>query len=326
MNILPARLSLSSALLCAAAHTPLAVAADYPDRPVRIIVPSAAGGAPDVTTRIVAAELTRQMNQQFVVDNRPGASGVIGTELTVHATPDGYTIGQANLTTLVNNRIFMAKLPFDLDRDLLPISQYFQSFNILAVNPSLPVKSVTELIEYARRNPGKLLFASSGNGTSMHLSGELFKHLTGTQMTHVPYKAAQQGVADLMAGQIQLMFDTASSIGPQVKASRVRGIAVTSIKRSTAYPELPTIAEAGVPKFDMTVWGGFAAPAGVAKTTVQRLSVEINKALASPTVKEKFAANGSVPAGNTPEEFATQIKRELARWSEVVRSANIRVE
>ena len=168
-------------IICSVAAAVPLIAADYPDRPVRVIVPSAPGGAPDVTTRIVVAELTRQMGQQFVVDNRPGASGIIGTELTVRGTPDGYTIGQANLTTLVNNRIFMPKLPFDLDRDLQPISQYFLTSNILAVTLSLPVKSVQELIEYARKNPGKLLFASSGNGTSMHLSAELFKHLTGTQ-------------------------------------------------------------------------------------------------------------------------------------------------
>jgi tripartite-type tricarboxylate transporter receptor subunit TctC len=166
------------------------IAADYPERPVRIIVPSAPGRAPDVITRIIAAELTRQLGQQFVVDNRPGASGIIGAELTIRAMLDGYTIGQANLTTLVNNRIFVPKLPFDLDRDLLPNSQYFLTVNILAVTLSLPVKSVPELIEHARRNPGKLLFASSGNCTSMHLCGEMFKHLTGTQMTHVPYKAA----------------------------------------------------------------------------------------------------------------------------------------
>jgi tripartite-type tricarboxylate transporter receptor subunit TctC len=302
------------------------IAADYPDRPVRIIVPSAPGGAPDVTTRILVTELTRQMGQQFVVDNRPGASGVIGTELTVRATPDGYTIGQANLTTLVNNRIFMSKLPFDLDRDLLPISQYFLTVNILAVTLSLPVKSVPELIEHARANPGKLLFASSGNGTSMHLCGEMFKHLTSTQMTHVPYKAAQQGVSDLIGGQVQLMFDSTSSIGAQVKAGRVRGLAVTGAKRSPTYPELPTVAEAGVAKFEMTAWGGFAAPNGVPKAIVNRLSVEINKALATASVKEKFAANGSVPSGNTPEEFTALIKRELTKWSDVVKSANIKVE
>ncbi len=325
MTKLTFAISVAAAIFSGVAVFPT-LAADYPDRPVRVIVPSAPGGAPDVTTRIVVAELTKQMGQQFVVDNRPGASGIIGTELTVRATPDGYTFGQANLTTLVNNRIFLPKLPFDLDRDLLPISQYFLSFNILAVTLSLPVKSVPELIDYARKNPGKLLFASSGNGTSMHLSGELFKHLTSTQMSHVPYKAAQQGVADLIGGQVQLMFDTASSIGTQVKAGRVRGLAVTSAKRSPVYADLPTVAEAGVPGFDMTVWGGYAAPSGVPKAIVNRLSVEINKALATTTVKEKFAANGSVPSGNTPEEFTALIKQELMRWSAIVKNANIKVE
>ena len=220
----------------------------------------------------------------------------------------------------------MPKLPFDLDRDLLPISQYFLTSNILAVTLSLPVKSVPELIDYARKNAGKLLFASSGNGTSMHLSAELFKHLTGTQMTHGPYKAAQQGVADLIGGQVQLMFDSTSSIGAQVKAGRVRGLAVTGAKRSPTYPELPTIAESGVPNFEMTAWGGFAAPSGVSKSIVNRLSVEINKALATAAVKEKFAANGSVPTGNTPDEFTALIKRELTKWVEVVRSAHIKVD
>lgn len=212
-------------------------AAGYPERPIRFIVASAAGGATDITARILCAELSRQMGVQFVVDNRAGGSGVIGTELIVRAAPDGYTIGNGNFPVLVANRLMFAKLPYDLDRDLRLISQYNSTYNILAVTLSLPVKSVKDLIEYARNNPGKLLFASNGNGTSPHLSGELFKRMTGIQMTHVPFKAASQAVGDMIAGQIHVYFENAASVGQHFRAGRVRGLAVTTPKRTDAYPE-----------------------------------------------------------------------------------------
>jgi tripartite-type tricarboxylate transporter receptor subunit TctC len=301
-------------------------AADYPDRPIRVVVASAAGGGADVTTRIIVAELTRRIGKQFVVDNRPGAGGLIGMELIARAAPDGYTIGQGGIAQLAINRIFQPRMPYDPDRDIQSVAQYGASSNILAVALSLPVKSVQELIDHARRNPGKLLFASNGNGTSVHLSGELFKHMTGTQITHVPYKAAQQGVSDMIGGQIHLMFDNASSIGGHVRAGRVRGLAVTGAKRSSSYPELPTVADSGVPNFEVTIWAGIVAPAGVPKDIVNRLNAEINKALTTSTIKEKFGVLGTEPTGGTPAEFAALIKREVIKWTAVVKDANIKVD
>lgn len=262
----------------------MSISAGYPERPVRVIVISAAGGGPDVANRILATELTRQLGKQFVVDNRPGASGVIGTEIIARATPDGYTIGNGNIATLAINRSILAKLPYDLDRDIQPVARTILAPNMLAVAPSLPVKSVQELMAFGRKNSGGLLFASSGSGTSLHLSGELFKRMTGTPMTHVPYKAAQQGITDMIAGQIHLMFDNIASIAAHVKAGRVRGLAVTASTRLTAFPELPTVAESGVPNFEVVTFGGIIAPAGVSKVIVNLLNTEINKALATSNV------------------------------------------
>ena len=312
--------------VCAVLTMKTVVAADYPDRPVRFIVPAAPGGGPDVINRLVAAELTRQMGKQFVVDNRPGASGSIGTEIIARAAPDGYTIGNGNSATLVTNRFFLSKLPYDPDRDIQPVAQHVITPLILAVGLSLPVKSVPELIELARKNPGKLRFASSGNGSSAHLGGALFKRMTGTQMTHIPYKAAQQGVTEIIGGQEQLMFENVASIGVHVRSARVRGLAITTAKRSPSYPDLPTVAESGVPNFEVMVWGGIVAPRGVAKDIINRLNLEINKALATSTVKEKVDVLGNVLTGGTPEEFAAFIKREMVKWAVVIKDANIKAD
>lgn len=311
--------------ICAVLTTTTA-AADYPERPVRVIVASGAGGGADVGTRIVAGELSRQTGKQFIVDNRPGATGLIGTELIVRATPDGYTIGQGNTGTLATNRSILPKLPYDPDRDIQFISQYAVTPNILVVAPSLPVKSVRELIDHARKNPGKLLFASNGNGGLLHLTGELFKRMTGTQIIHVPYKTAPQAITDLIGGQVHLMFDNASSATVHVKAERVRGIAVTTSKRIPAFPDLPTVAESGVPNFEVVTWGGFIAPSGVTPAIINRLNLEINKALATAVVKEKFGGLGLIPTGSSPEEFAAHVRREVVKWTEVIKGANIKAD
>lgn len=227
-------------------------AATYPERPMRYVMGSAAGGGPDIAARIVMAQLSRQLGQQIIIENRPGASGTIGTDVIAKSTPDGYTIGHGNIQTLGIVRSVIPKLPYDTDKDLQPVVHMYGTPNLLALTLSLPVNSVQELIDYARKNPGKLLFASTGSGSSIHVGMELFKLLTGTNMVHVPYKAAVVAITDLTPGRVHLMADNINSIGPHVKAGRVRGLAVTSARRVPAFAELPTIAEAGVPGFDVS--------------------------------------------------------------------------
>jgi tripartite-type tricarboxylate transporter receptor subunit TctC len=321
-----ARTALASAI--AIAFLPFAqptTGADYPLRPIRYIVPSAAGGGPDALARIFAAELSTRFGQQVVVDNRPGASGIIGTELIVRAAPDGYTIGHGNILTLAIGRSVLPKLPYDIDRDLTPVIQHSYTPNLLGVAPSLPVSSVAELIEHAKRNPGKLIFASTGNGSSVHVSGELFKLMTGTQIMHVPFKASALAISDLIAGRVHLMFDNISAISPHVKAGRVKGLAVTSAKRVPAFPDLPTVAEAGVPGFEVVAWSGVVVPRGVAQPIVLRLNQAINAALEIPSVRERIAMLGVEPlGGGTAEQFREHIRRETAKWADVVKRAGIK--
>lgn len=300
--------------------------AGYPERPVRYIVPSAPGGSPDITARTLTAELTRQMGQQFVVDNRVGASTIIGTDMIAKATPDGYTIGQGLLPGLAVMRSLLPRIPYDPVKDFQPVVQFYYTPNLLAVTVSLPVKSVRELIDYAKKNPGTLMFASSGSGTTFHLGGELFKLMTGTQMVHVPYKAVQLAMTDMIAGRVQLMFNSVASIEPYVKAGRLRGLAVTSLKRSVAFPELPTVSEAGVPGFEVVSWAGVIAPAKTPRAIVARLNAEVNKALASPAVGGKLTALGYQIVGGTSEQFAELIKKESAKWAEVVKRAGVKMD
>ncbi len=301
------------------------VAAEYPDRPIRFIVPFGAGGGPDTTARLLAAELSTQMGQQLVIDNRAGAAGSIGTEMIVRAAPDGYTIGYGTVSTIALNRSLLAKLPYDPDNDTQKVVLVYSGPNLLAVTLSLPVKSVKDLIDYAKNNPGKLLFSSGGSGTTPHLSGELFKHMTGTQIVHVPYKAAQQAITDMVGGQVHLTFNNIGPLVPLVKAGRVRGLGVTSLKRSPAIPELPAVAET-VPGFEVTAWGGVVTPVGVPKAIVARLNAEINKALAVPALREKFAAIGYELVGGTPEQFGAFAKKEVVKWAEVVKRSGAKVD
>ena len=299
--------------------------AAYPERPIRFVISSAAGGSPDVAMRILTAELGRQMNVQFVIDNRPGGGQMIGTEMVARATPDGYTIGYANVVTLAINRSLYAKQPYDPDRDLQLIAMTNATYNMLAANNALPVKSVKELIDYAKSNPGKLLNASAGNGTTGHLGGELFKIMTGTQIVHVPYKGSPQGIQDLIAGQVQIMFDNLTSIGPTVKSGRVRGLGVSSPKRSPVFPDIPAIAET-VPGYETNAWGGVIAPAGVPKPIIARLNAEINQALASKTLKERYATTDTESVGGTPVQFAEYVKKESAKWADVIRKSGAKID
>lgn len=300
-------------------------AAAYPERPLRYVMGSAAGGGPDIAVRIVMAQVGRQLGQQVVIENRPGASGSIGTEVIARATPDGYTIGHGNIQTMAIARNLM-KLPYDIDKDFQTVVHMYGTPNLLGVTLSVPVNSVQDLVAYAKKNPDKLLFASTGSGSSIHVGMELFKQMTGTRMVHVPFRAAVVAIADLTAGRVHLMADNINSIGPHVKAGRVRGLAVTSAKRVPAFSELPTISEAGVPGFDVQAWAGVIVPASVPKPIVQRLNAEINKALVAPAVAEKLPGLGLIVVGSTPEQFRAHIKKEAARWAEVVKRSGAKFE
>jgi tripartite-type tricarboxylate transporter receptor subunit TctC len=299
--------------------------AQYPGRPIRFIVPSAPGGTPDIISRVIGAELSKQMAQQVVVDNRPGANGTIGMTMIARSLPDGHTIGYAPVSALAINPS-VTKLPYDTNRDLQMVAQLVFGLHIMAVTPSLPVKSVQELIDYAKSNPGKLSFGSSGSGSSQHVGMELFKLMTGVQMMHVPFKAIQQAITEVIGGRIQLTFDNLASMLPHVRAGRVRALGVTSSKRSAAIPELPTISEAGVPGFEVTTWSGVIVPAGTPKAIVARLNAEVNKALVSQAAKDLLAASGYELVGGSAEQFDTFVKKEIIKWADVVKRSGAKVE
>jgi tripartite-type tricarboxylate transporter receptor subunit TctC len=291
-----------------------------------MIVPQAPGSASDTVARIIAAELTPLLKQQLVVDNRPGGALMIGLELTSKATPDGYTIGYGMVGALAISPNVVQKPPLNVLKDLEPIIQTTTGQMLLAASPSTTFKSVRDVIGYAKQNPGKLFNASSGNGTPGHVGFELFKLMTGTNIVHVPYKGGAAGIADLIASQVQLMLESTNSITPFAKAGRVRGLAVSGPKRSEALPDVPTIAEAGVPGYEATTWTGIVAPVGMPKPIVARLNAELNKVIASRSFKEKVAAIGSEPAGGTPEQFADFIRKEHAKWADVVRRSGAKID
>ena len=297
--------------------------AAYPERPIRMIVPSAAGGQPDTNSRLVAAELGKQIGQQIVVDNRPGASSSIGFEAIAKAQPDGYTIGYGGFP-LATNRALLARVPYDIDKDFRMVVLTNVSTNVIAITPALPVNSITDLIAYAKRNPDQLLFGSAGSGSTMHLSMELFKQMTGTQMVHVPYKGMAQVITEIVGGRLQLMSDNVTSVLPHVKAGRLRALGVTGPKRVPLAPEIPTVAEAGVPGYQIQAWGGYMGPAGMPASIVMRLNAELNKVLASPAIRERWLALGIEPVGGTPARFTEHVRKETAKWTEVIKRAGIK--
>lgn len=303
---------------CAGAQTP------YPSKPVRFIVPSAAGGGTDIIARAVAQKLSEALGQQFVVDNRPGAGQMIGIELAAKSPADGHTILMV-ASTLAINSIMYKKVPYDPVRDFAPITQAASLPNILVVHPSLPVKSVIELVDYARRQPGKLNFASAGIGTSPQMSIELLKSMTGIDMVHIPYKGTMPGVVDLLAGQVSLMAPNLLTALPHIKAGKLRALAVTSARRTEALPEVPTVAET-LPGYESAQWYGVLAPAGTSREIVARLHAEIVRALKHSDVKDRLAADGADPVGSSPEEFAAFIRSEIDKWARVARAAGIHPE
>jgi tripartite-type tricarboxylate transporter receptor subunit TctC len=300
--------------------------AAYPDRPIRWIVPAAAGGGADASARVLAVELGQILNQQVVVDNRPGASGIIGIDLVAKAPADGYTVGAGNITNIAMNRAVIAKLPYDPDRDLRAVVQTHYQSNVLAVTNALPVRSVQELVEHARAQPGKLSYASSGSGSSLHFAGELFNLTARTQIVHIPYKSVPLALTDLFANRIQLIFDNTSSIAPHVKAGRVRALGVTSTKRSSVLPELPTIAEGGVKGYDLVVWSGLIAPSATPAATLERLNAAVNQALQKREARDKLTQLGLEIVGGGSQQFAQLIAKESKKWAEVARQAGIRAE
>jgi tripartite-type tricarboxylate transporter receptor subunit TctC len=301
-------------------------AAAYPDHPLRMVVPQAAGSATDNLARLLAPELSKRLGEQMVVDNRPGGALTVGIDAVAKAAPDGYTIGLGPVGALAITRHMVAKLPYDIERDLQPVALVGITYMMLAVSPKLPVHSVAELIDYAKKNPGKLFNASSSNGSPGHVSGELFKVMTGTQIEHVPYKGGAAAIADLIAGNVQLMFESTNSMAPHVKAGRVRALAVSGARRSAAFPDLPTIAEAGVPGYEVNSWSGIIAPAGLPKPILDKLNAAVNAAIESPTLKERLGQLGSESGGGTPEEFAEIIRRDSAKWADVIRRTGAKID
>ena len=298
---------------------------DYPAKPVRVLVGFPAGGPTDILARLVAQKLGDATGQQFVVDNRGGASGMIAAELTAKAAPDGYTLLVVPATHSVNTSLYQ-KVPYDTVRDFAAVSLVAEGPFILVVHPSLPVKNVPELIALARRNPGQLNYASAGVGGLPHLAGELFKTTTGIRMTHIPYKGAAPATVDLVAGQVTIMFNNMLSALPQVKGGRLRALAVTTGKRSAAVPEIPTIAESGVKGYEVSGWYGVLAPAGLNADALGRLNTEVNRAMRLPDVMKRLSAEGVDAVASTPEEFAARIRREIAKWGEVVKTSGATAE
>jgi tripartite-type tricarboxylate transporter receptor subunit TctC len=313
-------------LLLLAAAWPTGAFAEYPDRPIRMIVPQAAGSATDTVARILAAELGREVGVQIIVDDRPGAALTLGLDLVAKSDPDGYTIGMGPIGALAITRHMMAKLPYDIERDFQPIALVVRGHLLLAVAPDLPVRTVLELIALAKQNPGKLFNASSSNGSPGHVGGELFKYMTGTEIVHVPYKGGASAINDLIAGRVQLMFESLNSIASHARSGTVRALAVGSDHRSAGFPDLPTIAEAGVPGYEAGTWTGVIAPAGVPRPIIDKLNAGINRAIRSPIFRERFAQIGDEPAGGMPEDFAAVIRSDSAKWADVIRRSGARIE
>jgi tripartite-type tricarboxylate transporter receptor subunit TctC len=300
--------------------------AAWPDRPIRLIVPFAAGGSPDVICRLLGGELSKALGQTVLIDNKPGASGNIGTQELVRAAPDGYTLGYANVGTLSINLTLFPTLPYQRDTQLVPVAMMGFVQNALVVRKDLGVKSVADLVALARSRPGKLSLGSAGNGTTGHLSGELFKSQTKTFIVHVPYRGSPQAIQDLIGGQVDLMFDNLSSIGTHIRQGRVTALAVSGSRRSPAFPDLPTLKESGLPDFEIVAWGGIAAPAGTPRDIVLRLNTEITRVMTSPANAERWASLSFEPLAGPPERLFEQARREQPIWADVIRRSGAKVD
>jgi len=320
-----AALSLAATLAILAPHAARAADA-YPAKPVRFVVAFPPGGGTDIIARAIAQKLAERIAQQVVVDNRPGAGGNIGTDIVAKSAPDGYTMLMGSAGPLAINASLFGKMPFDPIKDLAPVTLAASTPNVLVVHPSLKAATVKELIALAKARPGEINFASSGHGTPAHLAGELFNSMAGVKMVHVPYKGAAPALADLLGGQVQLMFSTMPPALPHVKDGKLRALAVTSAKRSPAAPDLPTLDEIALPGFEANTWHGVVVPAGTPATIVARLNREIVAILHLPDVVERFSSQGAEALGSTPEEFAAYIRSETLKWAKVVRDSGAKAE
>ena len=301
-----------------------AFAADYPTRPVRWVVPYPPGGATDIMARLIGNRLSEKLGQQFVIENKPGAGNNIGTESVVNAQADGYTVLLVNPANAINASLY-AKLNFNFIRDIAPVAGISRVPNVMTVNPEVPAKTVAEFIAYAKANPGKINMASSGNGTSVHLSGEMFKAMAGVEMQHVPYRGSAPAMTDLIAGQVQVIFDNMPSVLQHIKAGKLRALAVTTAVRSPELPDVPTVAET-VKDYEASAWFGMGAPKNTPKEIIATLNKAINEILAEPAMKARLAELGGVPIVATPEEFGKIIQDETAKWEKVVKFAGAKVE
>ncbi|MGH8702228.1 MAG: tripartite tricarboxylate transporter substrate binding protein [Burkholderiales bacterium] len=314
--------ALAALALCGLA-VPEAAAQDYPAKPIRVIVPFPPGGGNDTIARLMGQRLAPALGQQVLVDNRPGAAGAIGAELAAKAPPDGYTLFLAGVASHGINPNLRKQLPYDPVRDFSGVSLIASAPSLVVVHPLLPVTSIKQLVALAKAKPGAINYASNGSGSSSHLAVELFGMTTGTVMTHIPYKGAALALTDLMSGQVQLAFSSAVSMLPQVKAGKLRAIAMTGAKRSPAIPDIPTVAEAGVPGYETGSWYGIVAPAKTPRPVIERLSREIAAATRSAEISGRLVDEAVIPFGSTPEEFDAHIRRELARWAKVIAKARI---
>lgn len=320
---------ITSVVFCAGAMIaglPVAQAAsdDYPNKPIRLIVPFVPGAGTDITGRTIAAKLSERWGQQVVVDNRTGAAGAIGVEVTSKAAPDGYTICLISASHAVNSAT-NPKLPYDLTKDLQGVSQATSLFYVMYVHPSVPAKNVQEFIAYTRSNPGKLNFGSSGTGGLQHLAGEMFNYLAKTQMTHVPYKGGAAVIVDVLANNIQVGYGTVLSLRPHFKAGKLRWLAMTAKQRSPSAPEIPTLAESGVPGYEVDQWYGVIASSKVPRPIIDKLSQAIAEGIKSPDVAQRLAAEGSIPVGSTSEQFTAHIRGEVGKWKKLVQDAGLKL-
>jgi tripartite-type tricarboxylate transporter receptor subunit TctC len=308
-----------------AALAPPAMAQTWPTKPVRIVVPFGPGGPADVYARIVGQGLTEAFKQQFIIDNKPGAGALIGTEVVAKAAPDGYTLLMMSNTHTVNETLF-AKKPYDLMRDLIPVAPVNSSDLVMVVHPSVPAKTLPEFIALAKAQPGKLSYASSGPGTPYHMAGELFKAMSGTDILHIPHKGSAEARNDVMGGHVQMMFDAVTAMKGSIDAGEVRALATTGLVRSPVLPNVPTVSESGVPGYEATIWLGIMAPKGTPTEIVDTLNAEIARIIARPEIRDAWARQGAVPMTMTPDKFGAYMRQDIEKWAKVIKTAGIQTQ